>query len=506
MNDMKCSKCGKSIPASADEQNASICRECAFKTVELPVYAPEKQIGDYIIKNHLGIGGMGEVFLAEQKSLKRMVALKILQPGLAGNSEYLERFFNEVRMLAQVEHPNVVKAIEAGMDGSTCYFSMMYIPGKDLKRYLDEGKVFREHDALEIITQVALALDSVWKTHKLIHRDIKPANIMLAPEGEVKLMDLGISKSLEKKDEITVAGMMIGSPTYMAPEQARAQRDLDFRADMYSLGASYYHMITGIPPYDADTSIGIISMHLSDPIPDPRKTNPSISASSSALIKKMMAKDRNDRFQNWDDAIEEITRITESLENNQTSTDGTTPASKYKSVIRSSVKSMGWQRITALLVLLFLFLLAFSAVVRKSINDTHRNNTARIYASAIQILENADSEQRKKALAILEQIKKSPYPGLSEKADKSIAEFKKKTAEAKEKAALSKKMEALDMLKKKSYELEQDAKFKRAIELWNSYMKTGEFRNESSFREEASRSLEYLKRKQQEKLNGLLDE
>lgn len=503
MNDMKCSKCGKSIPATAGEQSLSICRECAFKTVELPVYAPEKQIGDYIIKNHLGIGGMGEVFLAEQKSLKRMVALKILQPGLAGNSEYLERFFNEVRMLAQVEHPNVVKAIEAGMDGSTCYFSMMYIPGKDLKKYLDEGKVFREHDALEIITQVALALDSVWKSHKLIHRDIKPANIMLTPEGEVKLMDLGISKSLEKKDELTVAGMMVGSPTYMAPEQARAQRDMDFRADMYSLGASYYHMITGLPPYDADTSIGIISMHLSDPIPDPRKTNPAISAASSALIKKMMAKDRNDRFQNWDDAIEEITRITESLESPQATA---TPASKYKSIIQSSVKYMGWQRITALLIVLFLFLLAFSAVVRKSISDTRRNNIARVYASAVQILENDGQEQRKKALMMLDQIRKSPYPELSAKADTAIAEFKKKTSEAKEKRSFVKKTEALEALKRKSFEFEEDKKFKLAVEMWNSYMKNGEYRNDSSFKEEASRSLEYLKRKQQEKLNGLLDE
>jgi len=287
------------------------CPNCSEKlSAPSPTFKKGARVGDYIIDRRIGLGGMGEVYTAEQVAMQRTVALKILQKDLSSDKIYLERFFREVRILAQIEHPNIVGAIEAGVDGETYFFAMNFVDGSDLKRLLDEGRVFSEEEVLKIAVDVSKALKKVWDKHKLLHRDVKPANIMLTPEGEVKLMDLGISKKIHGDDaEITMAGMMVGSPQYISPEQAKAEKDVDFRTDMYSLGSTIFHLLTGKTPYDGDSGMAVVSHHLSSEVPDPRSVLPDISARTSKMIMKMMAKKKEDRFSSWDDLITEMESI-----------------------------------------------------------------------------------------------------------------------------------------------------------------------------------------------------
>jgi len=481
-----------------------------------PSYPPGSKIGGYVIEHQLGIGGMGEVYLAEQTSMKRPVALKILQAGLANDSKYLERFFREVRMLAQIEHPNVVSAIEAGVDNDVCYFSMAYVPGKDIKQMLDGGKVLSEIEALRIIEKVAIALEYVWRKYEIIHRDVKPANIMLTPEGDVKLMDLGISKTASERSDLTLAGMMVGSPTYVSPEQARAEKNLDFRADMYSLAASYYHMLTGEPPYEAENPMGVISRHIADPIPDPRQLKSEISANSNLLIRRMMAKKKEDRFPSWKEALAKIRAIREELDGLSPDSTSRSPlpslpsgniprqAPKDKAPFSSRVRSS--HRIIALLILLVLFLMALGSVVQKSIRDERYKKADKLYKAALGLSKSCQQAERSKVIKMFEDVQRIGEEEQILAARKALIEFRRKVAEEMTRMDEEKKDRALVALKKKSYELELDNKFSEALELWENYLKQGEYKDDRKFISAAKSSSEYLLRKQKEKEDGLLPE
>ncbi|MCP3966393.1 MAG: serine/threonine protein kinase [Lentisphaerae bacterium] len=260
-------------------------------------------IGDYQIIKLLGAGGMGEVFLARQKALERNVALKVLLPGLTFNERSMKRFFREVRTLAKIEHPGIVRAYEAGAVDNVCYFSMEFVAGIDLHDYIyTKNGLFTEEKALAVISQLSQTLDYAWRKHRLIHRDIKPSNILLAADETASLLDLGISKLVAQQEEgderITHEGMMVGSPQYVSPEQARDEK-IDCRSDMYSLGITLFEMLCGRPPFDGENSIAIICHHLNSPVPDPRKYNPAITVDTYSLIKKMMAKKASKRYNDW---------------------------------------------------------------------------------------------------------------------------------------------------------------------------------------------------------------
>ena len=274
------------------------------------------RVGDYVIESQIGSGGMGLIYKAKQISMHRIVALKVLRENLVSNQKYLDRFFREVRLLASMEHPNMVRVYEGGNDRGNVWFSMEYVQGDDLNLYLMRRTFkFSEYQARYIARRVAAALEYAWNYQRIIHRDVKPANIMLTKSGEIKLLDLGISKKLDDDPNAlghtTADGLLVGSPTYMSPEQVSAGKDIDFRTDMYSLGITLYHILAGKAPYDGTSVVDVITQHFSAPIPDIREVRPDISRRFANIIKKMMAKQKEDRFASWEDFIAALDKCEE---------------------------------------------------------------------------------------------------------------------------------------------------------------------------------------------------
>ncbi len=332
---INCSKCD-SIVEVADTFTGNVisCPSCGGTSM-LPMkgIAPGSEIAGYIIEKKLGAGGMGEVWKAKQKAMGRSVALKILPPALTQDPEFVKRFLGEVQMSAKLEHPNIVTAFDAGNDKSIYYLAMSYVEGYSLETRLEKEGAIPEPEALKIILGIVEALSYAWDEHKILHRDIKPANIMIDKRGNPKLMDMGISKSLSEDRALTMTGVAIGTPHYMSPEQARAEMDIDFRADLYSLGATLYQLVCGVVPYDATSMMAILTKHITDPFPWPRDRNPKVSEQCSTLLEIMMAKNKGDRQKSWEDLIKDINLVMQ----------GKYPATKRpprgQSIIISSVPS-----------------------------------------------------------------------------------------------------------------------------------------------------------------------
>ena len=255
-----------------------------------------KYLGDYEIQRKLGEGGMGSVFLARQKSLDRLVALKVIAPSFAGNAGFIARFQREARAAGHLNHPNIVQGIDVARDETTglWYFAMEYVNGPSVSRILKDGPI-PEARALKIVQQIAAALEFAEK-RGFVHRDIKPDNILLTASDDTKLADLGLAKHTGDDASLTQAGMAVGSPHYISPEQARGEKDIDIRTDIYSLGATLFHMVTGRTPFEGPTSAVIMVKHIQDEVPSARQFNPQVSEACSKLIARMTRRDRNQRI------------------------------------------------------------------------------------------------------------------------------------------------------------------------------------------------------------------
>jgi serine/threonine-protein kinase len=261
-----------------------------------------QMVPGYEVMEKLGQGAMGVVFRARQLSLDRLVAIKILHPKLAANSEFLERFRREALLAARLSHNNVVQAIDVGSAGSVHYFVMELIDGKTIRQELDAGKIYDEREAVDIVLQVAQALAHAHR-RGLIHRDVKPANIVLTGEGVAKLADLGLAHATSDRARVKgERGLVVGTPWYIAPEQIAARPDVDGRADIYSLGATLYHMVTGQPPFSGDVE-EVLDAHLEEELTPPDHINEDLSAGLAEVVEVMMAKDRKKRYRNADDLI-----------------------------------------------------------------------------------------------------------------------------------------------------------------------------------------------------------
>ncbi|MBN2641935.1 MAG: serine/threonine protein kinase, partial [Victivallales bacterium] len=312
--DFNCPNCGLELSADTTlSDSITLCPSCE-QAIRVPLFNlnPGMTLGDFILLRKIGNGGMGEVWLAEQKSMRREVALKILSPELAKNEDFCKRFELEARNSGRLVHPNIVTAFYAGVDQGIHYLAMSYVEGCTLEEKLPDypRQIMPEAQLLAIIPEIAEALKYGWDKFKLIHRDIKPSNIMLCSDGSAKLLDMGISKSiLEGDSAVTKTGLFVGTPYYISPEQAKNSSDLDCRADIYSLGTVIYHMLTGSVPYDATTPMGVVAMHLSEPLPDIRKRNPEASREIVALTRKMMHKNPESRFQTWDEVLVRVKEI-----------------------------------------------------------------------------------------------------------------------------------------------------------------------------------------------------
>jgi len=259
-----------------------------------------RRIGKYELSERIGRGGMAEVYKAYHAALDRYVALKVLHPFLGEDPEFKDRFEREARNVAQLRQPNIVQVYDFEHDESRdlYYMVMEYIDGPTLRTYLMQ-KRFREEEidideALRITRSVAHALDYAHQ-RGMIHRDIKPANIMIDYDGRVVLTDFGIAR-IVSGPHMTASGSMVGTPTYMSPEQGLGQAG-DHRSDIYSLGVVLFQLVTGTVPYNADTPIAVVLKHVNDPLPPPNSLNPSIPEGVERIIYRALAKSPDERFQ-----------------------------------------------------------------------------------------------------------------------------------------------------------------------------------------------------------------
>jgi serine/threonine-protein kinase len=254
---------------------------------------------------------MGSIYKALQVSMDRIVAIKCLAPKYAANDKFRERFLREARAVARLNHPNIIQGIDVGDSNGVHYFAMEYIDGPTVGELLKRGGALDEKRALNIVTQIAKALQHAFN-HGIIHRDIKPDNIMLTREGVAKLCDLGLAKVASPQDNDssgTKPGASMGTPYYIAPEQARGEQTVDTRADIYSLGASFYHMTAGDVPFPGQSAADVISKHLTEPVTPPRVKNPLISGPVDWVIVKMMQKAREDRYQTPNELVKDLESI-----------------------------------------------------------------------------------------------------------------------------------------------------------------------------------------------------
>jgi serine/threonine-protein kinase len=271
------------------------------------------EIPGYQILDRLGRGSMGAVYKAKQMSVDRVVAVKVLLDSLAQNKEFIKRFEREAKIAAKLSHNNVVNAIDAGEVGGRYYFVMEYVEGPTIKDYLDKNRQFEEREAIRIVMAVAEALKHA--NHRgLIHRDIKPENVILMKDGGVKLADLGLARLTgDEKWGLAEAGMAIGTPYYISPEQVRGQTDIDIRADIYSLGATFYHMVTGNVPYGGDNPSEVMGKHV-DPkvaLVPPDHLNTKLSSGLGMVVETMLAKNREHRYMTPDDLILDLKCLTQ---------------------------------------------------------------------------------------------------------------------------------------------------------------------------------------------------
>jgi serine/threonine protein kinase len=273
------------------------------------MYRPAQQIPGFQILKKLGQGAMATVFQAKQMSLDRIVAIKVLPRRMSENKEFVDRFYREGRAAARLNHPNIVQAIDVGEAGGYHYFVMEYIDGSTIYDHIADGKPVDEEEGIRIMLGTARALEHA-HARGFIHRDVKPKNIMLTQDGTVKLADMGLAREVsDYKVAELEAGRAYGTPYYISPEQIRGEINIDFRADIYSLGATFYHLVVGKVPFEGSTPSTVMHKHLKEPLVPPDHLNTKLSAGVAEVIELMMAKKREERYPSTKELIIDLEAI-----------------------------------------------------------------------------------------------------------------------------------------------------------------------------------------------------
>ncbi len=268
-----------------------------------------QQIPGYQILAPLGAGAMARVYKARQLSLDRLVAIKVLPLKFTGNPQFVERFYAEGRAAAKLNHNNIVGALDVGKAGDFHYFVMELVDGQSVYEQIIEKGYYTEEEALKIAIQIA---DALVHAHDagLIHRDVKPKNIMITKEGVAKLADMGLARAISDREAAEAEqGKAYGTPYYISPEQIRGERDVDFRADIYGLGATLYHMVTGRVPFDGPNPSAVMHKHLKAELVPPDHINSKLSRGICEIIEMAMAKDRNQRYATTADMLEDLSAV-----------------------------------------------------------------------------------------------------------------------------------------------------------------------------------------------------
>jgi serine/threonine protein kinase/Flp pilus assembly protein TadD len=311
----KCPKCQSDNPGTA-----SFCAECGTQLLLLEdvevtetMEAPKEELttgstfaGRYQIIEELGCGGMGKVYKVLDKEVSAKIALKLIRPEIASDKKTIERFRNELKMARDIAHKNVCRMYDLGKEEGAYYITMEYVSGEDLKSFIRRAGFLSPSKAISLASQVC---DGLIEAHRLgvVHRDLKPQNIMIDKEGNVRIMDFGIARSLRAKG-ITGSGVMIGTPEYMSPEQVDG-KEADHRADIYSLGVILYEMVTGQVPFEGDTPFSIGVKQKSEIPRPPKEINEQIPENLNRMILKCLEKDRERRYQSVNELHSELMNL-----------------------------------------------------------------------------------------------------------------------------------------------------------------------------------------------------
>ena len=344
-----CGECGTQLPPP---QN---CPPVVTETLQMPVHeltTGSTLAGRYQVIEELGHGGMGRVYKVYDNDVMEKIALKLLKPEIAFDRETIERFSNELKLARKISHRNVCRMFDLGRAGGTTFITMEYVPGQDLKRLIRQTGPLGTGRAISIAEQLC---EGLAEAHRLgvIHRDLKPQNIMVDEDGNARIMDFGIARSLRGK-AITGAGVMIGTPDYMSPEQVDG-KDVDQRSDIYSLGIILYEMLTGRVPFEGDSAFAIGVKHKSEVPRDPRGLNPQIPPDLGRLILGCLEKDKDKRPQSVEDVRAELERIDKGLPRTQRAVPKARPATAKTITVQLTAR----KAIGSALAVLGLFALAF---------------------------------------------------------------------------------------------------------------------------------------------------
>jgi hypothetical protein len=268
---------------------------------------PGTVIGTFLLEEAIGAGGMGAVFRAHDAQLDRHVALKLLPLDQTDDPEIVQRFYQEGRSAARLDHENIARVYSIGQDGPNHFIAFEYIEGVTVRRRVDEHGPLPVGEAVDITLQIAQALVHA-AGRGVVHRDIKPSNIILTPQGRAKLVDMGLARRFERDADhgLTQSGMTLGTFDYISPEQARDPRDVDVRSDLYSLGCTLFQMLAGRPPFPGGTVLQKLLQHQEEPPPEIRGLNPAVPAELARIITKLMAKDRDRRYQSPEQLVRDL--------------------------------------------------------------------------------------------------------------------------------------------------------------------------------------------------------
>jgi serine/threonine-protein kinase len=295
--------------AAASQPAASTKDDAESKPVPM-LDLTNKMLGEFRLLRRLGRGGMSDVYLAEQTSLKRNVAIKMLRPELLKENIHLKRFKQEAMAAGGLVHSNIVQVYMVGEEDGMHFIAQEYVQGQNLREYLARTGPPDLPVALLIMKQVCAALQTAADAG-VVHRDIKPENIMLTRKGEVKVADFGLAQLTQsgKRVNLTQVGVTMGTPLYMSPEQVNGSK-LDHRSDIYSLGVSCYHMLAGAPPFRGETALAVAMQHLNQE-PDPLESlRPDLPPLVCRIVHKMMAKDKEQRYQSAQAVLSDLNRVT----------------------------------------------------------------------------------------------------------------------------------------------------------------------------------------------------
>jgi serine/threonine-protein kinase len=300
----------KGSASSAPRQSGA----AAAGPASIPLPRPGEMIDTFRLDEAIGAGGMGAVFRARDTKLDRHVALKLLPPDQATDAEVVQRFYQEGRSAAQLDHENIARVFSIGQDGLFHYIAFEYIEGVTIRQRVESGGPLPIGEAVDVALHIANALVHASR-RGVVHRDIKPSNIILTPQGRAKLVDMGLARRFERGGDhgLTQSGMTLGTFDYISPEQARDPRDVDVRSDLYSLGCTLFHMLTGRPPFPGGTVLQKLLQHQEEPPADVRSLNPGVPVELAAIIAKLMAKERERRYQGPEHLARDLLALAGSL-------------------------------------------------------------------------------------------------------------------------------------------------------------------------------------------------